>query len=300
MRRKPREYGALLHRDTGGAPRRQYPAAFLPSRASPLYGLNVSDPTLLRPSPAPPWPHRPALFLDVDGTLLEIAAHPSLAAPSARLRALLPQLPVATAGAVALISGRRIEDLDRILSPHDFIAAGVHGLQRRGHDGCITSCGSDMAPSLARVALALEPLVAAETGLWLEDKRMALALHYRARPDLEAAIHARVGALQAALPSDIEILLGHCVVEFKPCVANKGDAIRAFMHEPPFAGRTPVFLGDDVTDEAGFNTVNALGGVSVKVGPGATAARFRLADVDAVMSWLEDTVGTLAARHEAS
>ena len=238
------------------------------------------------------------MFLDVDGTLLEIAAHPSLVAPSARLRALLPLLPAATANAVALISGRRIEELDRILSPHGFIAAGVHGLQRRGHDGSITSCAT--TSSLEGVAQALEPLVAEEPGLWIEDKGMALALHYRARPDLEAVIHAQVGALQPTLPSDLEILLGHYVVEFKPCVANKGDAINAFMREAPFAGRTPVFLGDDVTDEAGFDTVNALGGVSVKVGPGATAAHWRLADVDAVMSWLENNVGTLDARHEAS
>lgn len=249
-------------------------------------------------TPVPPWPGRPALFLDVDGTLLEIAAHPSLVAPSARLRALLPLLPAATANAVALISGRRIEELDRILSPHGFIAAGVHGLQRRGHDGSITSCAT--TSSLEGVAQALEPLVAEEPGLWIEDKGMALALHYRARPDLEAVIHAQVGALQPTLPSDLEILLGHYVVEFKPCVANKGDAINAFMREAPFAGRTPVFLGDDVTDEAGFDTVNALGGVSVKVGPGATAAHWRLADVDAVMSWLERNVGMLDARHEAS
>ena len=212
----------------------------------------------------------------------------------------MPLLPTATDGAVALISGRRIEDLDRLLAPHGFIAAGVHGLQRRGHDGRIEACVGDATASLAAVWKALEQLVAAEAGLWVEDKSVALALHYRARPELETMIHAHVGALQKQLPADIEILLGHCVVEFKPCVMNKGDAIRSFMQEPPFAGRTPVFLGDDVTDEAGFKVVNELGGVSVKVGTATTAAHWRLAGVDAVIEWLERAAGSLDTRQEAS
>ncbi len=234
----------------------------------------------------PPWPSRPALFLDLDGTLLEIEDHPRLAAASARLSALLPALPAATDGAVALVSGRSIEDIDRILAPHAFVAAGVHGLQRRDAAGRL-SAAADTIPSAARERVRA---FAERHRLLLEDKGMSLALHYRNRTELEAEVHAFVEALQAQLPSDVEVLLGHKVVEVKPSVMNKGDAIRAFMEEAPFRGRTPVFAGDDVTDELGFAAVNALGGVSVKVGEGTTAARWRLHDVSAVLGWLESLV----------
>lgn len=236
----------------------------------------------------PPWPPRPALFLDLDGTLLEIADHPERVVPSARLRALLPALPLATDGAVALISGRRIEELDRILAPHSFVAAGVHGLQRRDGQGRMLPAAVERLPDAVRERV--DAFVADHPGLMLEDKHVSLAVHYRARPELETEIHRFVDELQSLLPSDVEMLLGRKVVEIKPSVANKGEAIRAFMAEPPFAGRTPVFVGDDVTDEAGFRAVNELGGESIKVGQGATDAHWRLANVRAVLGWLEDVV----------
>src|SRR5690606_33003286 len=123
-----------------------------------------------------------------------------------------------------------------------------------------------------------------------EDKGLAFAVHYRSRPELEPQIHRFVGELQEALPADVEILLGHSVFEIKPGVTNKGSAIGAFMEEPPFAGRTPVFVGDDVTDEMGFHTVNALNGISIKVGAGVTAAAWRLEGVEAVLAWLERAI----------
>ncbi|HEX7082166.1 MAG TPA: trehalose-phosphatase [Gammaproteobacteria bacterium] len=237
----------------------------------------------------PPWPHRPALFLDLDGTLVEIVEHPDRTTASPRLRALLPALPTVTGGAVALVSGRRIEELDRILAPHTYVAAGVHGLERRDARRRLHSAGGhDRALAAARAAL--DAFAARHPGLWIEDKGIALAMHYRARPELERDVHRFAGELQRALPPDIEILLGRSVLELKPGVTNKGSAIAAFMEEAPFAGRTPVFVGDDVTDEAGFRTVNALGGVSVKVGAGATEARWRLAGVGAVLGWLEQLV----------
>jgi trehalose 6-phosphate phosphatase len=119
---------------------------------------------------------------------------------------------------------------------------------------------------------------------------MALAVHYRSRPELEPDVHRFVAELQRELPPDVEILLGNRVFEIKPGVMDKGSAIDAFMEEAPFVGRTPVFVGDDVTDEAGFRAVNAAGGVSVKVGAAATIAEWRLADVDAVLAWLERAV----------
>jgi len=243
----------------------------------------------------PPWPVQPALFLDVDGTLLEFADHPGSVVASPRLRALLPALPRITGGAVALISGRRIEDLDRILAPHSWVAAGVHGLERRDGSGrMVSNAGSPQRLSSARELV--EEFVRPRTGLWIEDKGAAFAVHYRSRPELEPEVHRFVGELQDRLPADVEVLLGHSVFEIKPGVVNKGSALAAFMEEPPFAGRTPVFVGDDVTDEAAFTVVNALGGLSVKVGAGATEAKWRLANVDAVLAWLELAV----ERHGAS
>lgn len=236
----------------------------------------------------PPWPSRAALFLDLDGTLVEIVRHPSLTEASPRLRRLLPRLPALCDGAVAVISGRRIEDVDRILAPHSFLAAGVHGLERRGVDGSFSSF--EPGESLAQMRRKVEPFVARHEGVWIEDKKTAFAVHYRGRPELEDDVHRFVGELQQQTPPDIEILLGNCVFEIKPGAFDKGRAIELFMTEPPFAGRTPVFIGDDVTDETGFRSVNAMGGVSVKVGDGPTIARWRLADTDAVLDWLERLV----------
>ena len=238
----------------------------------------------------PPWPARPALFLDLDGTLLEIADEPAHAAPNARLRALLPHLAPATQGAVAIVSGRTILELDRLLAPHCFAAAGIHGLERRDATGRIRAAPAD-ADALARVRSELEPFVARHPGVLLEDKRMSYALHYRKAPELEREVSALVSALELGFPPSLEVLSGRMVFEIKPRGVDKGRAIQAFMQESPFAGRTAVFLGDDVTDESGFEIVNGLGGVSVKVHTGATAAHWRLAGVDAVLAWLEHAVG---------
>lgn len=237
----------------------------------------------------PPWPARPALFLDFDGTLLEIAEEPGLVAPSDRLRALLPELGPACGGAVAVISGRPIAEIDRLLAPHRFPAAGIHGLERRDALGSVRSAAADSA-ALASARAALEPFVAAHPKLLLEDKERALALHYRRRPDLAEEVRRVVSTLEAALPPELEVLPGRMVYEIKPRATSKGAAIREFMRESPFAGRTPLYIGDDVTDEAGFAAVNELGGVSVKVGAGRTTARFRLDGVGAVLGWLERSV----------
>jgi len=236
----------------------------------------------------PPWPRRPALFLDLDGTLVEIVEHPSLTRASPRLLRLLGKLPEPCGGAVAVISGRRIEDVDRILAPHRLPAAGVHGLERRGADGRIAVFSP--GDGLERMRRKVEPFVAGHEGVWIEDKRIAFAVHYRQRPELEADVRLLVRELQREAPPDIEVLAGNRVFEIKPSVADKGRAIERFAAESPFVGRTPVFIGDDVTDETGFRSVNALGGVSVKVGDGPSLARWRLAGVDEVLGWLERIV----------
>lgn len=247
----------------------------------------------------PPWPGRAALFLDFDGTLLEIADEPHLVAPSARLRALLPALAPATDGAFALVSGRPIAEIDRLLAPHRFAAAGIHGIERRDAAGDLHCKAADDA-AFRDLRAILGPFALRHTGLLLEDKGHTLALHYRQRPDLSAEVRTFVGELERSLPPELEVLPGRMVFEVKPRGTDKGRAIAAFMREPPFLGRTAVFVGDDVTDEAGFAAVNARGGVSVKVGDGATAAHWRLAGVSAVIEWLERCTARHTSAAEAS
>lgn len=235
----------------------------------------------------PQWPARPALFLDLDGTLLEFAREPSGVAPTARLLELLGRLSVAMGGAMAVISGRPIHEIDRLLRPHTLPAAGVHGLQRR------SSRGSESTPSrldgqLEAVRPRLDAFVERNPGTLVEDKCFSLALHYRQRPDIEPAVDVLVAVLRVDLPAELELLRGDKVVEIKPAGFDKGAAIGAFMQESPFEGRTPVFIGDDVTDETGFCAVNEMGGLSIKVGAGRTAAKSRLTDVEAVLCWLEE------------
>jgi trehalose 6-phosphate phosphatase len=237
----------------------------------------------------PPWPRRTALFLDLDGTLLEFADEPGHVAPPERLRRLLARLPEATCGALAFVSGRPLDGLDRILAPHRFAAAGIHGLERRTGTGGRATLDVD-ADSMARLRPELDAFAAANSGIFVEDKRISLALHFRKRSDLTSAVRRFIDDLRKRLPPHLEILPGNYVYEIKPNALNKGDAIAKFMGEEPFVGRTPVFIGDDVTDEAGFRVVNDLGGISVKVDSGDSVAQWRLPDVDAVLGWLEKLV----------
>jgi len=234
----------------------------------------------------PPWPRRPALFLDLDGTLLEFAATPAGATPSRRLQRLLADLAALEHGAVAFVSGRTIADLDMLLAPHRFATAGLHGIERRRADGSHLPAAVDPhGLDLARARLAA--FAAERPGVVLEDKRYALAVHFRQTPERAGEVAALGIEIASGLTPDWELLEGNHVLEIKPASADKGVAIRAFMAEQPFAGRTPVFVGDDVTDEDGFRVVNELGGISIKVSDGSTRACWRLADVDAVTSWLE-------------
>jgi trehalose 6-phosphate phosphatase len=237
-------------------------------------------------SDAPP-PFSPAwaLFLDVDGTLLDHADHPQDVHVDAQLHALLRDLLKEGGGAIALISGRAVADLDRLFAPLQFPAAGQHGTERRSADG---SMHRDRPPSnrLEAAAQSLARLSAAHSGLVVENKGMSLALHYRLAPALEKLAQREMSAAAAALGDGFELQSGKFVFEIKPGGKDKGSAIAEFMAEPPFAGRTPAFLGDDLTDEYGFALVNASGGHTVKVGPGRSAARWRLEGAAAVRDWL--------------
>lgn len=207
-----------------------------------------------------------AYFLDVDGTLLEIMPRPEDVVADAGLRALLTNLAAATEGALGLVSGRAIDDLDRIFAPLVFPAVGQHGAEIRLSDG------SHRRPSRAAVELVRQPisdLVALHPGLRLEDKGAALAVHFRQRPDLEGEVLAFVAKLAAECR--LAVQHGKMVAELKEAHHDKGGGIAALLATPPFSGRKPVFIGDDVTDESGFLFVNTQGGISVRAGPaGAT------------------------------
>ena len=249
-------------------------------------------------APRPPWPPEPAVFLDLDGTLIEIARRPDAVRRTPRLDALLARLPAATGNAVAVVSGRGIADVDRLLTPFRLPVAGIHGLERRSADGMVHRVPVNL-DWIHDAHEAMQHFAAAHPGLLLENKSASLALHYRGRPELEDTVQQFVADLD--LPAAAERLRGRKVIEIKPRQMNKGTAILAFMCEPPFAGRTPVFAGDDVTDESGFAAVNEHDGVSVKVGAGSTAANWSLPGVSDVLDWLTEAVSgrpsSTGARH---
>lgn len=239
------------------------------------------------PVPDPRW----ALLLDVDGTLLHIAETPDGVARSAALCRLLSRLTPALDGAVALISGRTIEDLDRLFEPLKPPAAGLHGLEHRNAKGQISTLGE--AEALDHLRAPLAKFAAGYRGLLLEDKGRALAFHYRLAPEREAEVKEKIKNLTGG-SRDLRTIHGKMVVEIKPRHADKGSAVRAFMTEAPFHGRIPVFLGDDVTDEDAFKVVNELNGLSIRVGPAQeTAARHRLDGVDQVLQWLTQIADSL-------
>ncbi len=230
--------------------------------------------------------HRLALFLDVDGTLLEIAATPHAVIVPDPLKLALDALSSRLHGALALVSGRSVETLDALFAPYRFSAAGIHGCELRPAGSAIEYPAVD-ATQLAAARDALNAWTQQHPGTLLEDKRHALALHYRLRPELETAALDAILPVLATLGDTYELQRGKSVYEIRPMAYTKGSAIRSFMRAAPFAGRTPMFIGDDITDESGFAVVNDLGGVSVCVGEKEpTAARYRFADVDTVTRWL--------------
>ncbi len=203
----------------------------------------------------------------------------------AGLAQVLASLLDATGGAVALISGRAVSDVDALFAPLVFPAAGQHGAERRQADGTYHR-HTGLTDALRPAARALEAFAARRPGVLLEDKGMSLALHFRRRPDLGEAVAAEMRRVVAGLGEAWTVQAGQLVYELRPGGRDKGMAIGEFMAEPPFAGRAAVFLGDDLTDEHGFAVVNRHGGVSVKVGPGESVARWRLRDAAAVRLWL--------------
>jgi trehalose 6-phosphate phosphatase len=226
-----------------------------------------------------------AYFFDVDGTLAEIAATPSAARVEQTLLDQLGSLSRLTRGAVALVSGRSIADLDRLLGALRLPVAGQHGAERRTMvGGIIRHPYADERMEWLRQRV--RERIARHTGILVEDKGSAIALHYRQAPSLAAFAHREARQLAAEFGAGIAVLRGKAVVELLASGQDKGRAVLDFMHETPFRGRRPVFVGDDVSDEPGFFVVNARHGLSIKVGPGATQAHWRLAGVSEVSEWL--------------
>ncbi len=226
-----------------------------------------------------------AIFLDFDGTLVDLAERPDLVQVTEETLCTLRALNAHYGGAIAIITGRDIETVDAFLSPLKLPVAGVHGLMRRDARGGLHVPAYDPGP-LASLEEALRPLIQREAGLLLEKKRGALVLHYRQRPDLENVARKEMAAAAADFPS-ISLRMGKMVIEAVGYPTDKGRAIESFMDDPPFIGRTPLFAGDDVTDEDGFAVVNGRGGLSIKVGAGDTAARHRVADRDTLIAWFK-------------
>lgn len=235
----------------------------------------------------PVWDPRWALFLDVDGTLLDIADHPDDVRTTPRLKLLLRRALLELEGAVALVSGRAIADLDRLFMPLQLPTAGLHGIERRSADGTV-HFRANREDQLHSVKRELMDFVQSRAGLLLEDKGAALALHYRNAPALAGEAEQMMARVARTAGKQFQVQRGKMVLELKPAGQDKGTAIGEFMQESPFAGRMPVFAGDDVTDEDGFVAVNGFGGHSIRVGDGqASAAAYRVESVTELLAWLE-------------
>ena len=247
----------------------------------------------------PPPPHDlvagAALFLDFDGTLVELAESPAAITVGAGLPMLLTRLGAALSGRVAIVSGRALEDLESHLDCSGIAVSGSHGLELRLRDG--TRIPLAAPGRLAEAGETIAGFAAERPGLLVEAKPFGTAVHYRAAPELGGEVESFLSGLAARL--GLAVQQGKMVVELRPHGADKGDALRALMAEPPFAGARPLFVGDDLTDEAAFAAAAALGGGGILVGPPRpTAARWRLAGVAETIAWLGEAarLGEAAGR----
>ena len=239
------------------------------------------------PEPTDDW----ALFLDVDGTLLEIADRPDAVRVDRCLLSILSALGDRFGGALALVSGRSLDVLDRLFAPLRLTAAGLHGLERRDRSGRVHRARFD-ALGIAEARAALSAFAAADRRLVIEDKGASVALHYRAAPERGPQCDRFAADLAGRLAAGFVLQRGKMVVEIRACGPDKGDVVSAFCGEAPFSGRCPVFIGDDVTDEDAFRIVNRAGGHSIRIGARApSAASWYVADVCALRGWLAGIAG---------
>ena len=232
-----------------------------------------------------------ALFADLDGTLAGIEPRPGDVKPDPERRRLLDALERALDGRIAVVSGRALEDLDRVLEGRVPALAAVHGLVRRRPDGVVIGGGE--RPGMADTVGAFRAFAARHPGVIVEDKGEAATLHFRLAPKAESACLEL--ATDMAERHGLAIQPGDQVAEVRNPGLDKGGAVEAFMAEPPFTGATPLYVGDDLTDEHGFAAAQALGGFGVIVGSRRpTVARFALPDVRGVYNWLWSIAGKAA------
>jgi trehalose 6-phosphate phosphatase len=248
--------------------------------------------TFTEPAPAAPldgWASDErdiALFLDFDGTLVEIAPSPADVRLDRRVPPALDTLRSRLSGALALVSGRPISFLDTVLAPYRFDTAALHGADIRLGDAVLTQAGA--FPEMRQAVRDLVRFANSHVGIIVEDKDLSVALHWRLAPHVHDEALELMRMIAARIGPIVRLQEGKAVAELVPAGASKGTAIAQLMQTAPYAGRVPVFIGDDVTDEHGFEAVNALGGLSIRIGDGETRAPLRLASPTALRAILLD------------
>lgn len=223
-----------------------------------------------------------ALFLDIDGTLIDLAATPDTIHVPPDLPAGLHGLSARLNGALALVTGRALNYADGLFKPYRFPVAGLHGAEMRLGDG--TMIAPPIPPEFSALKIDLARNLSKVDGVLVEDKGGAIATHYRLAPHLEEAIGEIMRAYAEQAGEGYVLQLGKMVYEIRPAHSSKGDAVKRFLSEPMFAGRRALAIGDDLTDESMFSTVNALGGYSIRIGSAQvkTLAQARLPSPQAV------------------
>src|ERR1700744_156694 len=264
----------------------------------PLDDISPEDLTPLQEKPdAVPVPHllvphldEIAILLDIDGTLLDLMPTPREVWVPPGLRETLNGLMKKTSGALALVSGRSLNDIDLIFAPQEYPAVGGHGAEMRlASDG--EAVASHAPPMDKELKKRLAAIAALSPGILLEDKGYSLALHYRLAPHAEKAIYEAVSLIRADLPNaPIEVLPGKCVCEIKQSGFDKATGVRELMNHEPFRGRRPLFIGDDVTDESVFAAMPDLGGIAFSVGRPAQGVAGQFEHPTDVRAWLTSLV----------
>jgi trehalose 6-phosphate phosphatase len=237
-------------------------------------------------------PGNVALFLDLDGTVLDITAVPTDVSAPAGLSATLYQLQQTLGGAVAILTGRKIEEVDRLLAPTRLIAAGVHGAEvRLEPEGAIKAISASVP---APLVMAVERLAQSIPGVFVEHKGVAIAVHYRLVPAMEPVLEAELRGLLDAHTNRLVLSRGRRVLELTPQTSSKATALERLMQEPPFRGRRPVMIGDDQPDEAALDIAVSLGGMGLKVaGEHFQGGGTYFTGPAQVRRWLEDLAMTL-------
>lgn len=240
-------------------------------------------------------PRNTALFLDLDGTLLELASTPQAVVVPEGLVNLLQALSRELEGALAIITGRSLETVDRLLAPWQSLGAGLHGLEFRWPGSLLIE--RESVGLIGALATRLRERFPAPSAIQVEDKGAAVALHFRLAPERATECEQAMIEATSDLPG-LRLLRGHCVIEALPATADKGRAIARLMARTPFAGRTPAFVGDDVTDEDAFPVITRHGGLCVKVGHAPSIAAHGLDGPREVLKWLRVSLRSLQSDHD--